>query len=361
MIVTILVVILIFSFLVLAHEFGHFITARRNGVEVEEFGIGFPPKVYSKKVGKTLYSFNALPLGGFVRLKGEQGESQASDSFASQRAWVKTKILMAGVTMNLLIAYLVITLLLIIGVPPLTARDLPSVAGVQPNRQAGNLLVVDVQAKSVAQQAGLKAGDRLQQINGETISTPEQLKAAIDAQAGKTISIQFKRGVKEKSHGITLPQKQADGALLGVSTVPEQLQSYPAYIAPFAAVVILFEMILATLGAFGGMIVGLFTRAEVSQSVTGPIGITAIFNEVIKYGPNYVLALVASISLSLAIINSLPLPALDGGRLLVVWLQRAGVKITDRTEAIIHTLGFVALIALMIIISVTDVMRLGGK
>ncbi len=358
MILTIIIVILIFSFLVLAHEFGHYIVARRNGVQVDEFGIGFPPKLWGVQKGKTLYTINLLPLGGFVRLKGEQGESSAKDSFAAQGAWVKSKILLAGVTVNLIIAYVLITILLAVGMPPLLPQKLPDVFGVKPVSSSGQLMVVNVGNDSVAATAGIKNGDRIVELNGSKLSTPEQLKTAVDKLAGSTATVLIVQDGATRTLDVVLPQKAADKALLGVATVPESLQRYPWYIAPVASVVVILQMILATLGAFGGMIVGLFTRAEVSQTVTGPIGITVIFSEVLKYGAAYVMALVASISLSLAIINALPLPALDGGRLLVVVLQRFGVKITDRTEAIIHTLGFVALIGLMIVVSAADIIRL---
>lgn len=360
MILTILFVILVFSLLVLAHEFGHYIVAKRNGVQVDEFGIGFPPKVWGVQKGKTLYSINALPLGGFVRLKGEQGDSKANDSFASQRAWVKSKILLAGVTINLLIAYVLITGLLIVGVPPLLSQKLPTVAGISPSSSQSELLVVAVGSGSVAEQSGISVGSKLVKINDQQITTPEQLKEVIDRNAGGSILVEMRKDGKTQVFKVALPASNGEKALLGVSTIPEKLQSYPAYIAPVAAVAVVGQMIWATLAAFGGMIVGLFTRAEVSQAVTGPIGITVIFSEVLKYGASYVVALVASISLSLAIINSLPLPALDGGRLLIVVLQRIGIKITDRTEAIVHTLGFVALIALMIVVSITDIIRIGG-
>ncbi len=156
-----------------------------------------------------------------------------------------------------------------------------------------------------------------------------------------------------------MPEKQGDKVLLGVSTAPETLQRYPWYAAPVAAIAVIASMIWSTLAAFGGLITGLFTKAEVAQTVTGPIGITVIFSQVLKFGLAYVLGLVASISLSLAIINALPLPALDGGRLLIVILQRLGMRITDRIEAMVHTFGFVALIGLMIAVSVADIMRLG--
>jgi regulator of sigma E protease len=356
---TIILVVLLFSFLVLAHEFGHFIVARRNGVQVDEFGIGFPPKLWGVQKGKTLYSINALPLGGFVRLKGEQGESQAPDSFAAKGAWVKSKILLAGVTMNLLIAYVIITILLIVGMPPLLTSSLPSVGPIKPINGNTKLVVVEVTQDSVAQKAGLVAGSRIVSLGGVELTTPDQLREQVNAKAGSSTTLVIDKSGEQSELKIKLPEKQGDKVLLGVSTAPETLQRYPWYAAPVAAIAVIASMIWSTLAAFGGLITGLFTKAEVAQTVTGPIGITVIFSQVLKFGLAYVLGLVASISLSLAIINALPLPALDGGRLLIVILQRLGMRITDRIEAMVHTFGFVALIGLMIAVSVADIMRLG--
>ncbi len=358
MIITIILVVLLFSFLIIAHEFGHFITARRNGVQVDEFGIGFPPRLWGVQKGKTLYSINALPLGGFVRLKGEQGESRASDSFATQGTWVKTKILLAGVTMNLLIAYVIITGLLVVGAPPVFTNSLPSIGPIKPSTGSTSLMVVEVQKGSLAERNNIQTGNRIISIDGQTVSSPEQLRGRINAMAGKQAAIVLKQGDTPKRLVIVLPAKDSTKALLGVSTVPETLQRYPWYYAPLVAVGVILQMIWMTLAAFGGLIIGIFTKAEVSQTVTGPIGITVVFSQVFRYGLGYVLGLVASISLSLAIINALPLPALDGGRLLIVLMQRAGVKVTDKVETLVHAVGFVALIALMIAVSVADIMRL---
>lgn len=360
MILTILLVIIIFSFLVIAHEFGHFIVARRNGVQVDEFGIGFPPKIWGIQKGKTLYTINALPLGGFVRLKGEQGESNAADSFAAKGAWVKAKILLAGVTMNFLIAYVIITLLLIVGTPPLLG-NLPQVGPITPTTGSTKLIVVEVTPNSLAARNGITAGTRLISIDGKALRSPEDLRLQLSERAGKDVQIAVLRDGKQQVLSLEIPQKQGDKALLGVSTAPETLQRYPWYAAPVAALLVILNLIWATLAAFGDMIIGLFTKAQVSQTVTGPIGITVIFSQVLKLGAVYVLGLVASISLSLAIINALPLPALDGGRLAIVVLQRLGVRITDRVEAIVHTAGFIALIGLMIVVSVADVFRLGAR
>ncbi len=360
MILTIILVIIIFSFLVIAHEFGHFIVARRNGVQVDEFGIGFPPKLWGRQKGKTLYTINALPLGGFVRLKGEQGESDAADSFASKGAWIKTKILLAGVTMNLLIAYVIITGLLMVGVPPLLG-NLPKVGSIAPTTGSTKLIVVEVTPESLAARNGIATGTRLISIDDTELKSPDDLRAQLSDRAGRVVRLVILNGDKQQTLTLNLPQKQDDQALLGVATIPEALQRYPWYAAPIAAFLVILNLVWATLAAFGDMIVGLFTKAQVSQAVTGPIGITVIFSQVLKLGLVYVLGLVASISLSLAIINALPLPALDGGRLAVVILQRLGVRITDRVEAIIHTAGFVALIGLMIIVSLADVFRLGAR
>lgn len=358
-ILTILIVLLVFTFLVVIHEWGHFVVARRNGVKVDEFGVGFPPRLWGKKKGGVLYSINALPLGGFVRIKGETGDDKSRDSFSAQSAKVKTKILLAGVAMNLVFAYFLLTILAIFGMPPLLPGKMPSVGPIQPHAIGPNhLLVMQVSEGSPADRVGMKPGDWIVKADGSTFTTTEQFRDFTKSHAGQNVDILVKSDGQEREVKVRLEQKDNQAGFFGVATMPEQLYHYDLWAAPIASAMMILQMIWATLAAFGGMITGLFMHAKVGESVTGPIGITAIFGQVFKFGWRYVVALIASISLSLAIINALPIPALDGGRLLVVWLGKMGVKVSGRVENLIHVAGFVALIILMVIVSIADVARL---
>ena len=350
-------VLIIFTILVVAHEFGHFSAARREGVTVEEFGVGFPPRVFSRRKGKTLYSINLFPIGGFVRLKGEDGSEKGKGSFASLTFWPKTRIIMAGVVVNLLIAYLIFTFLLIIGIPPL-GQDLPSFGPVKPSQSGeSSLTVFGVTKDGSASKGGIAQGDNIISIDNKPLEDYAQLRAYTIENKGKQVTIVISRNGQESSKTVMLGSDEKTG-VLGVSAEKIQLTSYAWWAAPFAALVLMVQFVLATLAAFGNLIIGLFARREVSQQVSGPIGIVSVFSQIVNFGPRFVLLFVASISLSLAVINALPLPALDGGRQFVLILQKLGLKVTPERENLYHLVGFVALISLMIIISISDIARM---
>jgi len=355
--ITIIGVLLIFTILVVAHELGHFSAARREGVEVEEFGVGFPPRVFSRRKGKTLYSINLFPIGGFVRLKGEDGQEKGPGSFVNLKFWPKTRIIMAGVVVNLLIAYLIFTFLLIVGIPPL-GQDLPSFGPVKPSLSAGSKLVVfGVNNGGAASQAGILQGDNIVSINNQRLEDNSQLRAFTSQNIGQQVDILISRNGQESNKLVRLGSDEKAG-LLGISAEKIQLTSYSWWAAPLAALVLMFQFVIATLSAFGGLIVGIFSKQEVSQQVSGPIGIVSIFSKIVSFGPRFILLFVASISLSLGVLNALPLPALDGGRQFVLILQKLGLKITPERENLYHLVGFVALISLMIIISISDIARI---
>lgn len=358
MILTIILVLITFSLLVIAHEWGHFRAARRNGVKVDEFGVGFPPKVWGIKRGGTLYSLNLFPIGGFVRLKGEDGAETGPDSFASKSAWVKTKIIMAGVVMNLLIAYGIITLLLATGMPPLLPGGLPTIGPIKPTAVGQpQLTVLAVNKGSAAEKAGLQTANQLISLNGQVVTNNVELQNFTKSHGGQQVSITYHSSSGERTVQTTLGNDPQKGNL-GVAADNLQLMKYPLWAAPIAAVVVIGQLIWATIAAFGGLLVSLFTKAQVGEQVAGPIGIVAIFGQVLHFGWRYILAFVASISLSLAVINALPLPALDGGREFIIILKRIGVKITPERENLVHLIGFGALILLFVVVSISDISRL---
>ncbi len=355
---SIVLVIIIFSILVIAHEWGHFIVARRNGVKVDEFGVGFPPRAFGRKVKGTLYSINWLPIGGFVRLKGEDGEAKGKDSFSNKGYWSKVKIVMAGVTMNLLIAYVLIVVLLIAGLPAILPSGFVKFGPIKPSRiETSNLLVLAVNKGSAAEKADIKVGSEIIAINNQNLTTTEQLQAETRKLAGQQVSLVVRKDGQDKTVQTTLGSDDKTG-FLGLAAQPMEVARYNPLSALVAGVVVLFQMVVATIAAFGEFIVGLFTRARVSENVAGPVGIVGLFGGVMQFGWRYALAFVASISLSLAVINALPIPALDGGRLFVMTLTRLGVKISPQREALVHWAGFIVLILLVIIVTISDISRL---
>ncbi len=355
--ISIIGVLILFTLLVVAHELGHFMAARREGVVVDEFGVGFPPRVFGRKRGETIYSINALPIGGFVRLRGEDGSVKGKGSFASLSFWPKTRVIMAGVVVNFLIAYAIFTFLLIIGIPPL-GQPLPSFGPIKPTQDpAGNLIVMSVAPNSAASTAGIKQGDSIVAIDDQQLKTNESMREFTRSHAGQTVVIKINQGGKTQQKTIVLGTNESAG-ILGITADQMSLSRYSWWAAPIAALVMMFQFVIATLAAFGNLIIGLFSRGKVSDQVSGPIGAVSIFSQIMNFGYRYILLFVASISLSLAVINALPLPALDGGRQFILILQKFGLRITPERENLVHIIGFVALIALMIVISISDIVRL---
>jgi regulator of sigma E protease len=350
--------VVIFSVLVIAHELGHFLAARRGGVKVEEFGIGFPPRLFKIRRGGTIYSINLFPIGGFVRLKGEDSTEKGPDSFATKSYKTKAKIVLAGVAVNFVIAYVLFYVLMVFGLPAILPNGFVNVGSIRPDRvQTSPLLVLSVRSGSAADQAGIKVGNEIISFNGEKVTTTERLQSLTKQYAGQQIDLgTAQRGV-EQTKKITLGSDQQEG-YLGVASQPVEVAYYNPLKALVAAFIALVQLVLATLAAFGEFIVGLFTKARVSENVAGPVGIASIFTVITKFGWKFVLAFTASISLSLAVINSLPLPALDGGRFAIMSLNRMGVKISPEKEALAHWLGFGFLIILIIIVTISDISRL---
>jgi regulator of sigma E protease len=357
MILTIIFIILIFSALVIAHEWGHFIVARRNGVKVDEFGIGFPPKIFSRKTKLTEYSINLLPLGGFVRLKGEDSDDKSKDSFAAKPYKSRAKIVMAGVGINFLIAYAIVVILLIFGIPALLPSGFVEIGPIKPSSvQTSPLTTLSVNKDSAAEKAGIKAGSEILKANGDDLRTSDDLQNFTKENAGKNVELQIKQSGEIKNVNVQLASDGSKG-YLGIAAQPIELARYNPLSALVAAFIVIVQLAILTVSAFGSFIAGLFS-AKVSSDVAGPVGIVSIFGGVVQFGWRYVLAFIASISLSLAVINSLPIPALDGGRLLLMTLTRMGVKITPEFESKLHFTGFILLIILIVIVTISDISRL---
>ncbi len=363
---TLIVIILLFSSLVLLHEWGHFITARRNGVGVEEFGFGFPPKAFGIKRGGVLYSFNWLPLGGFVRLKGEDSSDMSKGAFGAASFGVKSKILLAGVGMNLVTAFILFYYLSITGIPGLGSAFEPSF--LHPTyAQAKQLIMADVTKGSPAEAAGLRRGDYLYSINGKPVTSDDELHQATLANAGKTVTLAVRVNGTDKTVATTLRPPDAKDGYLGVISQQVYKLRYNPLEAIVAAAYVTGTLFVATIvGVFQliihipVLILGLFaaTVPAAAEQASGPVGIIFILKSISVLGFAYILLFMANISVALAAFNVLPLPALDGGRLFVSAWQRVTKRTWSAdTEARYHAIGFIALIGLMILISVYDVRK----
>ncbi len=378
--------ILLFIGLIIVHEYGHFIMARRNGVEVEEFGIFFPPVLYKRKTkAGWVFSINALPLGGFVRLKGEHDSDTEKGSFGAATTWVKTKIMAAGVVMNLLTALVLFTILALIGMPKLIDNQFTVKQDTKP--VDSQVLIAYVEPGSPAAKAGLQQRDQITALSlpdysPVAITSAEKLPKITKDFAGKTAHLYYVRDGQEKQTQVTLLSQQAVTAskktgnpkgYLGISPTEFSLQrstwSAPVVALGFSAqvTVLTLQGLGHALGGLGSMIAGAVTgndtarqngQADATEQVAGPVGIFAILKDGSLLGLQFMLMIIAIISLTLAIMNILPIPALDGGRLWMTWISRAmGKQLSPRTEELINATGFVLLIGLIILISIVDVRR----
>lgn len=351
--------LLLFVGLVVLHELGHALVARRNGVVVEEFGVGFPPRALGKKLKNgTLLSLNWLPLGGFVKLKGEYDSATGEGTYGGATMWVKTKILLAGVAANWLIAIVIFTILALIGMPKIMENQF-AVAG-DTTETVKSVRIGTVVADSPAQKAGLQANDSLKTFAGNQVSGSEQFLQLTKQNAGQTIDITYDRNGEIKQTTATLNANNDNNkGYLGASVGSETTQR-STWSAPIVGIGTTLQFTYETFKGLGETVAKLFTAqfAAAGANVTGPVGIFSILSSSAQDGFVSVLFLIGIISLTLAVMNILPIPALDGGRLFVTLLFRAFKKdLTKEREESIQAVGMLVLLALMVVVTVVDVGR----
>ena len=382
--------ILLFIGLVVVHEFGHFIMARRNGVEVEEFGIFFPPRIYRHKTKAGWdFTINLLPLGGFVKLKGEHDDDTEKGTFGAASTWVKSKIMAAGVVMNLITALVLFTILALVGIPKLIDNQFTVKSDT--HTVSTKVLVSYVEPGSPAAKSGLKQGD---QLVAYTAQQPSQAAATGDFRSqqdlmhttskfqGYKVKIEYKRNGQTHFASTTLrSDKEVDASQktdnpkghLGIVPTEFSLQR-STWSAPIVAVGFATQVTVLTMqglghavAGLGSTLAGIFTgntaarqhgQTKASEQVSGPVGIFVILRDGSLLGYQFMLLIIAVISLTLAIMNILPVPALDGGRLWITLIARAfKKKLSSNVENALNTAGFLILISLMVIITFVDVKR----
>lgn len=346
--------------LVVVHEFGHAIAARRNGVVVEEFGIGFPPKAWARKLKNgTLFTLNWLPLGGFVKLKGEHDNASGPGTYGGATLWVKAKILLAGVFMNWAIAVVIFTILSLVGMP----KILPHQFALSNDNQvtSGVVRVADVVKDSPASKTGIAKDDVITKIAGQDVIDRGDFSEQTAANAGKTVTLEYTHNGQPKQASVTLNKEHTSQGYLGVGTSQDRPTTQRAtWSAPIVGVGTTVQFTAETFKGLGTTIADLFKAhfAEAGANVAGPVGIITIMKESSTSGLVPVLFLIGIISLTLAVMNVLPIPALDGGRLFVTLLFRALRKpLTEKREEAIQAAGFIALMLLVVIITIVDVKR----
>ncbi len=335
--------LVMFSLLVFVHEGGHFIFAKLFGVKVEEFGFGYPPRLWGKKIKGTLYSINLIPFGGFARLKGEEGEVSGvsdADSFAVQSAWKRALVISGGVLGNFILAWILLTLLFTFGNPTL----------------ADKVRVDLVNADSPAAQVGIKAGDYILSFEGEEVETADELVSLIVENKGKLSVLEVERGgeIQQVSAVPRADPPEGEGPLGFVISNAVEYQKTAFWKAPFTAFVEVTKTIGQMVRFVFRLVEDLFRGKEVL--IGGPVAIFAVTETYASYGLEVFMQFIAFLSMNLIVINLVPIPVLDGGRLLFIAIETVrGRKISPQTERFVNSLGLAFIVILMILISIKDV------
>jgi len=358
--ITAIIFIAVLAVLILVHELGHFVFAKRAGMKVEEFGFGFPPRLWSVKKGETTYSINWIPFGGFVKILGEDGEARDNPgSFASKPVRSRFMVLVSGVLMNFILAAVLLmlgnTLGLRIGLDSQlnnsNARDI-------------QVQIAHVAKNSPAENAGLQLLDAIEgfKANGATVhlNDVKTIQEYIAINSGREITMLISRGgeVVEKNVTPRLAPPQGEGAL-GVSLIQTGVVSYPWYEAIWRGLKDSGVLLLNTVYGYWLFLKSIIIQGKLLGDVSGPIGIATLTGQAARIGFNYLIQFVALISMNLAVLNIIPFPALDGGRILLLGIEKIkGRPLSKKIEMAINSIGFALLILLMLYISVKDVARL---
>lgn len=340
----------VLSLLVFVHELGHFLAAKWRGVVVEEFGFGLPPRLWGKKLGGTIYSVNLFPVGGFVKLKGEDPEVAGfgdADSFRVKSKTSRAMMILAGVLGNFFLAWLIFSFLFVVGNPEVS----------------GKVRIEGVTAGSPAETAGMRVGDIVTSINQHSVRLTEDLILETNRRAGSPVALQIDRqGEALKMALVPRPLPPAGEGPLGVKIAlvdqKVELVRYPVWQAPFYGLVEVGKILGAMIGGLASMIGRIFTRGQLPTEVAGVVGIKALTDVAASLGNRFFLQFVALLNLNLLIFNLLPIPALDGGRLLFVGLEAVlRRKLNPKVERIANNLGLALLLLLFVLITIQDIER----
>lgn len=362
---TILLFIVILGVLVFVHELGHFLVAKYSGIRVDEFALGFPPRIISKKVGETRYALNLIPFGGYVKIHGEDpakpvpGKKDSDPrSFGSKNRFIQGLVLVGGIAMNFVFAWILFTGIFISGAT-VSQGEYP-----QHTLRNERLMITGIFPDSPAAEAGFKAGDVIAgfgvQPGDSYAPTIEETKEFISSNEGKEIVVNLMRGETPISLGVVPEEGVIEGSVgIGVSLdwVGElKLSLFPALIQGAKRT---YELTILTAEAIGGFIFQAVTLNADLSSVSGPVGIATLVGDARSLGWFYVVTFTALISINLGVINLIPFPALDGGRLFFVLIEaiiRRPLPVSFVRSA--NATGFILLMLLLVVITYRDIVGL---
>jgi regulator of sigma E protease len=362
MLITIIAFVIILSILVLIHELGHFLTAKKFGIKVEEFGFGFPPRVFGIKKGETMYSINLLPVGGFVKLYGEDAAGGGSvkkatgkdlltkdigRAFYARPVWQRFLVVVAGVVMNFVLAVVLISYVF-----STTGVAIPS----------STVRITEVLKNSPAASSGLLSGDVVEAVNNERILSTKEFIQTIQKNEGKEVALTIKRGEMLRDIQLTPRSKYPKGqGPVGVGITDIEVKKYPWYQAPFFGTIEAFKFSWMIVAGLGQMVSTLVFEGHKPEGVAGPIGVAQLTGKAVSYGVTATLWFTALLSINLAVLNVLPIPALDGGRLFFIIIEAiTRKKVNPKYESYAHAAGLVVLLGLMLVITLFDIIRIAS-
>jgi regulator of sigma E protease len=360
---SVILFILILGALIFVHELGHFLAAKKNGIRVDEFSVGFPPRLIKKKVGETLYSLNLIPFGGYVKIFGENPDEEsldvnAKDSFVNKSRWVQALVLVAGVVFNIVFAWFLFFIILMSGMPAVVTDDRDVyIEDVQ-------VMVTSVFPESPAEEIGLNPGDQIIGISNGEISLNDNLnieEVQNVIQAGNEVSLNVKSLEGDIRELSVTPATGIISDVPGIGISMErigirQLPIHRAFVEAFSLTGETIQMVFVGLGMLWDMI---STGDGDLDQFSGPVGIVNLVSNASQFGFANLLSFTAVLSINLAILNILPFPALDGGRLLFLGIEGIrGKRLNPKFSNIANGVGFLILIGLMIVITINDVLKL---
>ena len=357
---TLLIFIIVLGVLVFVHELGHFVAAKKAGLKVEEFGFGFPPRLWGIRKGETIYSINLIPFGGFVKIFGEDGKGENDpSSFASARASIRAVISAAGVIMNLLLAVFLLSVGNTIGL----RVGLIDEAQVEKARDI-KVQIIQVTPSSPAEKAGLRVLDEIVgfRVKGEEvkIKSVKEVQDIVNQNLGRELTIILRSGKEEKEKNIVprLNPPPGEGAL-GISLAMTGVIKYPWYEAIGRGLSDSLFILEHTALGYATILKNLFTTGKSGAELSGPVGIAVVTGQAARLGFTYLMQFVALISVNLVVLNIIPFPALDGGRLLFIGIEKLkGSPIPRKIENAVNAAGFALLLLLMLYVTVKDVVKL---
>lgn len=360
MILTIIIAFISLIGLVSLHEFGHFITAKKFGVKVDEFGIGYPPRIFGKKIGDTIYSINLLPFGAFVKLPGEIEKTDDPSSFSNQKIWKRALIVVAGVISFWIIAAILFSIVFKLGTPVAVSDD------AEVNLENVQVQIIGLSGDSPAKASGLQAGDTVlsaklkNEIQEVEINKVKELQNFTENNKGQEIILTIQRG-KDIFDVSLIPRTNpptGEGPM-GVALVRTALKSYPWYQAPWQGILATGNLTIAIIQGYFDAIKNLVIGQPTGVQLTGPVGVFQLFTQASQLGASYFLQFVGMVAIYIAIFNILPIPAVDGGKLLFLGIEAIRKKpVNEKLEQRITTFFFALLLLLMVWVTFKDIARI---